>query len=40
MTDPGIGLYLMTVGWTLVLVAGIVAKAAKPGSGPGAPTTF
>ena len=30
VTDPGIGLYLMTLGWTLVLVAGIVAKAAKP----------
>ncbi len=27
--DPGVGLYVITFGWVLVLVAGIVAKAVK-----------
>lgn len=30
VTDPGIGLVVMTVGWVLVLVAGLVATAARP----------
>lgn len=30
VADPGVGLYLITFGWVLVLVAGIVAKAGKP----------
>ena len=30
VADPGVGLYVITVGWVLVLVAGIVAKANKP----------
>ncbi len=29
VSDPGIGLYAITIGWTLVLIAGIVAKTAK-----------
>jgi hypothetical protein len=28
-TDPGFGLYVIIVGWALVLVAGLVAKAVK-----------
>ncbi len=36
--DPGVGLYVITLGWVLVLVAGIVAKAVKalPVAGPSA----
>lgn len=30
VTDPGVGLFVMTFGWVLVLVAGIVATAARP----------
>lgn len=30
VADPGVGLYLMTLGWVLVLVAGLVAKAGSP----------
>jgi uncharacterized membrane protein len=37
VADPGVGLYVMTVGWVLVLVAGIVATAAKPRPAPAAP---
>ena len=29
VSDPGIGLYIIGIGWTLVLIAGIVAKGAK-----------
>jgi hypothetical protein len=37
VADPGIGLYLMTVGWILVAVAGFISTskrqaAAAPGS--------
>lgn len=28
VSDPGIGLYILIIGWTLVLIAGIVAKKA------------
>ncbi|HEY5886840.1 MAG TPA: hypothetical protein VIT24_03880, partial [Acidimicrobiales bacterium] len=37
VADPGVGLYVMTIGWVLVLVAGIVATAAKPRTAPAAP---
>ena len=30
VTDPGVGLYVVTLGWALVLVAGLVASAARP----------
>lgn len=30
VTDPGVGLYVMTLGWVLVLVAGLVATATRP----------
>lgn len=30
VTDPGVGLYVITAGWALVLVAGLVATAARP----------
>ena len=29
VSDPGIGLYIIGIGWTLVLIAGIVAKGTK-----------
>jgi len=29
VSDPGAGLYVITIGWTLVLIAGIVAKGVK-----------
>jgi len=43
VSDPGIGLFLIGIGWTLVLIAGIAAKGAKAApvayapSGPGYP---
>jgi len=30
VTDPGVGLFVITFGWVLVLVAGLVATAARP----------
>ncbi len=30
MTDPGVGLFVITLGWVLILVAGLVATAARP----------
>lgn len=30
VTDPGVGLFVITIGWVLVLVAGLVATAARP----------
>ena len=30
VADPGVGLYVISIGWLLVLVAGIVAKSGTP----------
>lgn len=38
VSDPGIGLYVLIIGWTLVLIAGIVAKGAK--KAPVAPVPY
>lgn len=37
VADPGVGLYVIAVGWVLVLIAGIVATAKKPRPVPAAP---
>ena len=37
VTDPGTGLYVITVGWVLVLVGGLVATSIKPTPATAAP---